>query len=99
MRRLWNAGTDRVRHRVVMCKSRWLRALRSTHVVLLLPWISARCHGGIANALARLVGRVVEQGTNVVNKQRVQELGDFLLIGEVQRAVERNPAAISTSST
>ena len=68
VRRLWNAGTDWVRHRVMMGKSRWLRALWGTHVVLLLPWISSRCHGGIANALTRLIRGVVEQGTNVVNK-------------------------------
>lgn len=34
---------------------------------------------------------MVEQGTNVVDKKRIQHLGNLFLIGEVQRAIVRNP--------
>lgn len=34
---------------------------------------------------------VIEQSTNVMNKQRIQKLGDFFLVCKVQCAVERYP--------
>ena len=38
-----------------------------------------------------LVGRVVQQTTDVVNKERIQKICDFLLVGKLQCALKRNP--------
>jgi hypothetical protein len=38
-----------------------------------------------------LVGWVAEQRANVVHKERIQELGDLLLVGKVESALKGNP--------
>lgn len=68
-----------------------LRALRCSQVVLLGIGTTSS-HGGGANALTSLIGRVVKQSADVMNEQRVESLSDFLLIRKVQRAVKRDPA-------
>lgn len=93
MRRLWHVGADGVGHGMVMRQRRRLSALRRTHVLRRGVWAASR-HGGVTNALACLVRRVVEQGTNVVNEKRVEEFCDLLLVREIQRAVEGNPAEL-----
>lgn len=40
------------------------------------------------------VGWMIEQRPNVVDKQRIQHLRDFLLIRKVQRTIERNPGTV-----
>lgn len=78
-----------------MREGRWLRAGRRTHVVrlLLLLWPTGS-HGGTTHAaLASLVGRVVEQSTNVVDEERVEKLGDSLLVREIQRTVKGYPVS------
>ena len=75
---------------MVVRESRRLCTLRCPQVIRLLVWATCS-HGSIANALASLVGRMVEQSSNVVNEKRVEELCDLLLVREVQRAVKRNP--------
>lgn len=58
------------------------------HLILLL--LSPLCsgHHGIR---AVLVGRVVQESTDVVDKKRVEGLGDPLLVRELERALEWNP--------
>ena len=73
-----------------MGKMRRVSTLWSAHVLLLLIW-AARCHGCIADALARLIGWMVKQCANVVNKQWIKELSDLFFVGEIQSAIERNP--------
>lgn len=70
MRWLRNTCTNRVRHGMVMSESRRLCALRRSHVIWPLLWTTCS-HGCVANALTRLVGRMVEQRSNVMNKKRV----------------------------
>ena len=77
-------------------EGRGLTTLWSSHV--LLPLIgTAGGHGCIANGLPSLVRGMVQQRTDVVYEQRVKHLGDLLLVGEVQRAIEGNPAAVSVA--
>lgn len=70
---------------------RWKAGWGGSHLLLLalllLPPLR-RSHdlGGTV-----LVGRVVEQSTDVMNEKRIQQLGDFLLIGKVQCTLIRNP--------
>jgi hypothetical protein len=47
------------------------------------------CHN-LAGAV--LVGRVIEKSANVVYEERVQQLRNLLLVGEIEGAVKRNPA-------
>lgn len=42
---------------------------------------------------------MIQQSTNVVHKQRVQLLGDFLLVGELQGALEGNPDTLQVHRT
>lgn len=34
---------------------------------------------------------MVKQGANVVNKQRIELLGDLFLVGKIERAIKGNP--------
>jgi hypothetical protein len=49
------------------------------------------CGDGHDLAGAVLVGWVIEKSANVVDKQRIKQLGDFLLVSEIERSVKRNP--------
>lgn len=50
--------------------------------------------GGSHNlACTSLIRGVVQKRTDVVNKQRIQELRDLFLVGEIKRTLERNPAS------
>lgn len=84
----------------MMMGQRWrLGALWSAHVLLLL--VRASCcsrHRCVANALAGLVGGVVKKSTNVVNEEWVQEFGNFLLVGKIQSAIERDPVVCQYST-
>jgi len=42
---------------------------------------------------------MIQQRPDVVNKQRVEKLGDLFLVREVQSTVEGNPNTISQVST
>lgn len=42
-----------------------------------------------------LVSRVVEKATNVVHKERVEEISDLLLVGEFHGALEWDPVLVS----
>ena len=86
-------ANTRVAHCMVVRERRRLRAGRRTHVVrlLLLLW-PASSHGGATHAtLASLVGRVVEQSTNVVDEKGVKKLSNSLLVREIQRTVKGYP--------
>ena len=76
-----------------MGECRRLCTLWSAHVLLLLIRTPTRSHGRIANALPRLVRRMVEQCANVMNEKWIEMLGDLLLVREVQRAIEWNPTS------
>lgn len=62
----------------------------SAHLVLFLLAAFSSSHDLVG---AGLVRGVVQQSTNVVNEQRVQELCDLLLVGEVECPLKRNPAS------
>jgi hypothetical protein len=74
-----------------MGECRRLCTLWSAHVLLLLIRTPTCSHGRIANALPRLVRRMVEQCANVMNEKWIEKLRDLLLVREVQRAIEWNP--------
>lgn len=75
----------------------WLRAGGRAHVVRLLLWPTSS-HGSSTHAsLASLVGRVVEQSSNVVDEERVKQLSNSLFVREIQRAVEGYPVAVSAA--
>jgi len=38
-----------------------------------------------------LVGRMIQQPTDVMYKQRIQQVGDLLLVGEIERTFEWDP--------
>jgi hypothetical protein len=80
---------------MVVGECRRLCTLWCSHVVLLLLWTAARSHGGIANALTSLVSGMIEQRSDIVNEKRIEHLGDLLLVGEIQRAIEWNPEGVS----
>lgn len=40
---------------------------------------------------ARSICGVVQKGANVVHEKRIQQLSDFLLVGKVERSLERDP--------
>lgn len=77
-----------------MGKGRRLRASRRSHVVRLLLR-TAGGHRSVADALlTSSIGGVVEQCTDVVYKEWVQQLSDVLLVREIQRAVKGYPVII-----
>lgn len=79
-------------HSVVMVQCWRLRARCSSHILgLLLLVIAAafRCrHGDIGSAL---VGRMIQECSNVVHKERVEQLCNFLFVRKIKRAIERYP--------
>jgi len=92
VRRLRDARANGVTDGMMVRERWWLRALRRPHVFRLIG--TARSHGGIADALARWVRWMIEQGTNVVHEQWVEQLGDLLLVCEVQRTIEWYPTTV-----
>jgi hypothetical protein len=38
-----------------------------------------------------LIGRMIEQPPNIVNKERIKLICDLLLVCEIQSSIERNP--------
>lgn len=69
-----------------------LSALRCSQIILLWLIGATSGHSGISNArTCLLVGRVVQQSSDVVHEERVEGLGDLLLVGKIQRAVKRDP--------
>ena len=62
--------------------------------LLLFP-LCYRSHGLACSAA--LVAGVAEHGANVVHKERIQQLGNLLLVGKVERPLVRDPAAIKVS--
>lgn len=40
-----------------------------------------------------LIRRMIKQASNVVDEKWIQQIRDFLLVGEVKSAVKRNPDA------
>ena len=90
VRRLRDARTDRGCHGMVVGKGGRLCTLRSSHILLSLIW-TARGHGSVANALPRLIRRMIEQRSDVVNEKWIEHFGDFLFVREIQRAIEWNP--------
>ena len=62
---------------------------------VLLPLLRAACHCGVAYALPCLVGGMVEQSSDVMYEKRIEHLGDFFLVREIQRAIERYPVSVS----
>lgn len=75
---------------------KWCRRLRVAHLRLLLL-LAALCslHDLCGTVL---VGWVIEKRADVVHKQGVQQLGDLLLVGEIQSSLKRNPAAPSETT-
>jgi hypothetical protein len=41
-----------------------------------------------------LVGGMIEQPANIVNKEWIQLVGDLLLVGEIQCSIERDPCGL-----
>jgi hypothetical protein len=82
---------------MVMSKSWWLRAGGRAHVVRLLLWPTCSHRSSTHASLASLVGRVVEQSSDVVDEERVKQLGDSLFVREIQRAVEGYPVDVSAA--
>lgn len=79
-----------------MGEGRWLCTLWSPEVLRLVR--APRGDGSIADTLTGLIGGVVEQRSNIVNKKRVKKLGDLFLVREIQRAVKRDPTCQSAVS-
>lgn len=46
-----------------------------------------------------LVGRVVQQTTNVMHKQRIQQIRDLFLVGKFQGALKGDPHALQVHRT
>jgi len=92
--RLRNASAYWVAHGVMVGERRWLCPGGCTQILLRGVW-STCSHSSIADALACLICWVVQQSTDIVNEQRVQKLGDFLFVREVQRAIEGYPVIVS----
>lgn len=82
------------RHRVMVVllqrrqRSRWLHV---SHLRLLFLLTTLRSLHDLRRSV--LVGWVVEKRADVVHKQRIKQLGDFLLVGKVQGPLKRNPVA------
>jgi hypothetical protein len=38
---------------------------------------------------------MIEESSNIVNEERIEQFGNFLFIGEVEGAFEGNPALVS----
>ena len=77
-----------------MSESWWLRAGRRAHVVRLLLWPTCSHRSSTHASLTSLVSRVVEQGSNVVDEERVKQLCNSLFVREIQRAVEGYPVIV-----
>lgn len=73
---------------VMLVQGRQSRCLRVPHLVLLLFSPLCSCHHGICS---RLVGRMIQKRTDIMNKKRVQQFCDLLLVRKIQCALERNP--------
>ena len=84
---------------MVMSESWRLRAGRRAHVVRLLLWPTCSHRSSTHASLASLVGRVVEQSSNVVDEERVKQLRNSLFVREIQRAVEGYPVVVSAAQT
>ena len=87
-------GDTRVAHGVVMSESWRLRAGGRTHVVRLLLWPACSHRSSTHASLTSLVSRVVEQGSDVVDEERVKQLCNSLFVREIQRAVEGYPVIV-----
>jgi hypothetical protein len=78
---------------VVLMKGRetWARVIPHL-ILLLLPPLRSGHHG----ICAGLVCWVVQEGTNIVHKQRVEGFSDPLLVGKFERALKWNPVPFSS---
>ena len=77
-----------------MMEARGLRSSRGTMRPCLGTFQAAVLRFLHDHVGAGLVGRVVQQTTDVVHEQRVQKIGDLFLVGKIQRTLERNPRGI-----
>ena len=90
MRRRWRLATHAALHRVMMmqARGRLCRLWRTGRVNTIHPSALCGCNYGICPGC---VFGVVQQSTNVVNKQRIEQVSDLLLVGKVECSLERNP--------
>lgn len=98
MRRLRHGSANGVVHRVMMMQRRRLGSRRSSQVSLGLHRVrppiavySGHCSASYTGP--RLVGWMVEQGTNIVYEKRIELFGNLLLIRELKSTLERDPAS------
>lgn len=93
MLRAWEMATTTAHGMVMVLIQRWQTTwnLRVPNLILLLFSSLRGCHYGIGT---RLVRGMIQQSANVVHKERVKELGDLLLVREVECSFERDPALV-----
>ena len=90
-RHLW---ADSAMHGVMVMQRRRLRDLSVSGGDTIYPTsLTCRNH----RIRPTLVVGMIEQAANVVNKEWIQLIRDFFLVGKIQCSVERNPLVLSVA--
>jgi hypothetical protein len=83
VRCLRHRGTNRITHRMMVLEGRRLRCCHRGQVSLGLRGVGSPSHGSIPYTRPSLIAWVVEQMSNVVNKEGVQMVRYLLLVGKL----------------
>ena len=96
MRRLRHSSTNGIVHRVMVMQRWWLGSCWPSEVSLILhrvrsPIAVYGSHCSASYTCPRLVGGMVEQGSDVVYEERIELFGNLLFVRELKSTLEWNP--------
>ena len=80
-------------HGVMMLLQRG-KSSRRLGITELILFLLSSLGGGHDLASPRLVGRMVEEGPNVVDEERVEQFSNLLLVGKIQGSLKGDPESM-----